>query len=88
MADFCNRLVRLRGLVATARRAHTRKGGLVQFVSLEDEYGLAETSLFPGECPAVPYLTMGPYTATGVVEEQYGVFTITARSFERQAGMR
>ena len=55
----------------------------MQFVSLEDEYGLVEVTLFPGECPAVPYLTMGPYTATGVVEEQYGVFTITARRFER-----
>ncbi|HVS34382.1 MAG TPA: DNA polymerase III subunit alpha, partial [Gemmataceae bacterium] len=83
LPEYRGRLVRLRGVVATARRAQTRKGGLVQFISLEDEYGLAETSLFPGECPAVPYLTMGPYTVTGTVEEQYGVFTITARGFER-----
>ena len=81
LAEYCGRLVRLRGLVATARRAQTRKGGLVQFVSLQDERGLAETSLFPGECAAVPYLTAGPYTVTGTVEEQYGVFTITARGF-------
>ncbi len=81
LAEHCGRLVRLRGLVATARRAQTRKGGLVQFVSLQDEHGLVETTLFPGECPHVPHLTMGPYMATGVVEEQYGVFTITAREF-------
>ena len=50
---------------------------------VEDEYGLVETTLFPGECPHVPHLTMGPYTATGVIEEQYGVYSLTARSFER-----
>ncbi len=83
IADYCGRSVRLQGLVATARQAHMQDGRPVQFVTLEDEYGLAEVTLFPDECPAVPYLTMGPYTATGVVEEQYGVFTITARGFER-----
>jgi hypothetical protein len=31
----------------------------------------------------VPYLTMGPYVAAGVVEEQHGVYTLTAKSFER-----
>jgi DNA-directed DNA polymerase III PolC len=77
------RIVRVEGLVATARYAWTRDERAVQFISLEDEYGLAEVSLFDGECLAVPYLTMGPYAATGVVEEQHGVFTVTARSFER-----
>ena len=52
-------------------------------MTLEDEHGLAEVTLFPGTCPQVPYLTMGPYTATGTVEEQCGVFTLNARSFER-----
>jgi hypothetical protein len=69
--------------VATARYAWTRDERPVQFISLEDEQGLAEVSLFDGECLAVPYLTIGPYTATGVVEEQHGVFTVTARTFER-----
>jgi hypothetical protein len=70
--------------VATARHVLTEDGRPLQFVTLEDEYGLAEVTLFPGTCPQVPYLTLGPYTATGVVEEQYGVFTVTARSFGRQ----
>ena len=81
IADYCGRSVRLQGLVATARQAHMQDGRPVQFVTLEDEHGLAEVTLFPGECPAVPYLTMGPYTATGVVEEQHGVCTITAQGF-------
>src|SRR5207245_1351121 len=80
------RTVRVEGLVATARYAWTRDERAVQFISLEDELGLAEVSLFDGECLAVPYLTMGPYVATGVVEEQHGVFTVTARTFERYPG--
>jgi hypothetical protein len=58
----------------------------MQFVTLEDEWGLVEVTLFPGTCPAAPYLTLGPYLAAGVVEEQYGVLTVTARSFERWQG--
>ncbi len=38
----------------------------------------------PGACPQVPHLATGPYTATGTVEEQCGVFTLNARSFERR----
>ncbi len=83
IADYRGRTVRVQGLVATARQAHMQDGRPVQFVTLEDEYGLVEVTLFPGECPAVPHLTMGPYTATGVVEEQHGVYTVTARRFER-----
>jgi hypothetical protein len=41
--------------------------------------------LFPGS-PQVPYLTIGPYLAAGVVEDQYGVFTLTAHSFARFGG--
>ena len=77
------RLVRVQGLVATARHVVTEDGRPLQFVTLEDEHGLVEVTLFPGTCPQVPYLTMGPYVATGAVEEQCGVFTLTARSFER-----
>jgi len=76
------RVVRVQGLVATARLTHTSDDRPLQFVSLRDAHGLAEVTLFDGACPAVPYLTLGPYTATGVVEEQFGVFSVTCRAFE------
>jgi DNA-directed DNA polymerase III PolC len=82
IADYLGRTVRVEGLVAAARRVHTKDGRPLQFITLEDEQGLTETTLFPDECRAMPYLTMGPYTATGVVEEQYGVCTLTAKRFE------
>jgi DNA polymerase III alpha subunit len=77
------RLVRVQGLVATARNVYTEDGRPIQFVTLEDEHGLAEVTLFGGTCEQVPYLTMGPYVAMGTVEERYGAHTITARRFER-----
>ncbi|MFO0877281.1 MAG: DNA polymerase III subunit alpha [Gemmataceae bacterium] len=75
------RLVRVVGVVATMRHAVGQDGRLVQFVTLEDEAGLAEVTLFAGSCPQLPYLSLGPYLATGVVEERYGAVTLTARRF-------
>jgi DNA-directed DNA polymerase III PolC len=83
---WCGRTVRVEGLVATARHAVTHDGRPIQFITLEDEDGFSDVTLFPGTCPQVAYLTTGPYLATGVVEEQYGVFTLTARRFERWSG--
>jgi DNA-directed DNA polymerase III PolC len=79
--DHAGRLVRVAGVVAAARHTPTADGRTMQFVTLEDEWGLIEVTLFPGICPPVAYLTLGPYLATGVVEEQYGVLTVTARRF-------
>jgi DNA-directed DNA polymerase III PolC len=83
LATNVGRRVRLSGLVATARHTPTSDGRDMQFVTLEDEWGLIEVTLFPGTCEPVAYLAMGPYTATGRVEEQYGVVTLTAEKFER-----
>jgi len=52
-------------------------------VTLEDEHGFTEVTLFGGTCEQVPYLTLGPYLATGVIEERHGAFTLTARRFVR-----
>jgi DNA polymerase III alpha subunit len=77
------RVVRVAGLVAAARHTPTRDGRPMQFVTLEDEWGLIETVLFPGTSAPAAYLALGPYLVSGVVEEQYGVLTVTVRRFER-----
>ncbi|MFO0928079.1 MAG: hypothetical protein U0736_13755 [Gemmataceae bacterium] len=82
MSRHAGRLVRVQGLVATARNTFSADGRPLQFVTLEDEHGLVEVTLFAGTCPQVPYLTLGPYVAVGVVEERHGATTVTARSFE------
>ena len=58
------------------------EGKPMQFVTLQDEGGLIDVTLFPGHCPPVPHLLLGPYLARGVVEDQYGVITLTAKRFE------
>jgi DNA polymerase III alpha subunit len=83
LAANLNKRVQLSGLVATARHTPTSDGRDMQFITLEDEWGLIEVTLFPGTCQPVAYLTLGPYTVTGRVEEQYGVLTLTAEKFDR-----
>ena len=53
---------------------------------LEDDDGFTEVTLFDGTCAQVPYLTMGPYVAMGVIEERFGAYVMTARRFDRLDG--
>src|SRR5262249_48027876 len=69
--------IRLAGLVATGRHTETKNGEEMQFVTLEDEWGLVDVTLFPRLCPPVPHLGVGPYIVEGEVDEQYGVLTVT-----------
>jgi DNA-directed DNA polymerase III PolC len=80
---YKGRRIRTAGLVATGRFAHTEKGLEMQFITLEDEWGLMEVTIFPGTCRLLTHLTLGPYVATGVVDEQFGVFTLTAETLEK-----
>jgi len=83
LAQHIGRHVCAAGVVATARHAPTKRGENMQFVTLEDAEGLFEVTLFPGTCPPVAYLSIGPYLVEGIVEDQYGVITITAMRIER-----
>jgi error-prone DNA polymerase len=82
LAKHIGKRVRVTGLVATARTAEMEDGRAMQFITLEDEWGLTDVTLFPGTCPLVGHLTLGPYVATGIVEDQYDVVTLTAERFE------
>jgi DNA polymerase III alpha subunit len=85
LSDHVGRRVHVAGVTATARHTRTAQGRPMQFVTLEDEWGLIEVTLFPGSSGQTPYLTLGPYLAVGTVEERYGVLTVNALSFQRAA---
>ncbi|HEV3262179.1 MAG TPA: DNA polymerase III subunit alpha [Gemmataceae bacterium] len=85
LREHLGRRVHTAGLVAAARHTPTSDGRTMQFVTLEDEWGLMEVTLFPGLCPAVAYLTLGPYLVSGTVEEDHGVVSVTAASFRLYA---
>lgn len=82
LSEYIGQKVQVAGLVATCRHTETVHGEEMQFISLEDEDGLIDLTLFPGLCPPVAYMTMGPYRATGMVEEQLGVITVTAHELQ------
>ena len=76
--------VKVAGMVAARRVVPTRTGQSMQFVTLEDETGLVECTLFPAAYARHRGVvrTLGPYVATGCVEEQYGAPTLTVESLE------
>lgn len=74
------REARIAGLLAATRPAPTKKGEVMQFATLEDEWGLFEVTLFPKAARRFGHLleSCGPFLVAGRVEEQYGAITITA----------
>jgi DNA polymerase III alpha subunit len=83
LATRVGRPICLAGLVATGRHTETKNGEEMQFITIEDEWGLVDVTLFPRLCPPIPHLGIGPYIVEGDVDEQYGVLTVTARRFRR-----
>ena len=67
------------GMVAAARRTHTKSGKTMQFLTLEDKAGFVDLTLFPGDCELLHHITEGPYVGIGKVEEDMGVLSVRAK---------
>ena len=78
--------ITIEGTVATARRTTTESGKPMQFISLEDETGLADVVLFPGNCNPIAHLSLGPYVVQGIVEEHHGVAVLAATKISSTQG--
>ncbi len=78
------RELRIAGVLEARRSAPTRKGGTMMFLTLDDEFGLFEATVFPDAVAGIRSALdrYGPYRITGRVEEQYGSITINARRVE------
>jgi DNA polymerase III alpha subunit len=66
------------GILAARRIVPTKEGRSMEFVTLEDETGLVECTLFPdvyARHRGVVH-SLGPYVAEGRMEEQYGAPTL------------
>ncbi len=77
--------VRVAGLVAARRAVPTRQGRQMLFVTLEDETGLLECTLFPPVYARHRGVVrdLGPYVAEGRIEEQYGAPTLNTERIAR-----
>jgi DNA polymerase III alpha subunit len=71
---------RLIGIIDTMRGTPTKSGGMMQFVTMEDETGLFEVTFFPNAWRRLRrvFTDMGPYLVEGKVESQYGSVSVNA----------
>jgi len=72
--------VTIAGVLEARRTTRTQKGGEMMFLTLDDEFGLFEVTVFPGACGPQKLDSYGPYIVTGKVTEQNDTITITAES--------
>jgi len=57
----------------------------MMFLTMEDEFGVFEATVFPNAFAAIGTLDRyGPYVVTGKVDRQYGSVTVTADRVEPQ----
>jgi DNA polymerase III alpha subunit len=78
------RRVRVAGLLAATRPVRTARGGLMRFLTLEDETGLLEATIFPRALEAFAGLltTLGPYVVEGTVEDDHGAVNLRVLRLE------
>ncbi|MFO7959199.1 MAG: DNA polymerase III subunit alpha [Candidatus Brocadiia bacterium] len=72
------------GWLVTTRRAVTKNGEFMKFVTLEDRNGVVEAVMFPDTYKEYGDRIDGPgcYRVEGRVDEQHGAVTLTADSIE------
>ncbi|MBI4604020.1 MAG: DNA polymerase III subunit alpha [Planctomycetes bacterium] len=87
-ARAVGRQVRVAGLVAASRSVRTRKGPMMRFLTIEDERGLLEATLFPAvnRASAPRLRSLGPYVLEGRVEEDHGAVSLNVARVEGWGG--
>lgn len=78
------RPIKLAGILDAVRLTDTRRGETMEFVTLEDEHGVFEATLFPDVYRRFASVarTLGPYVIEGRVEDNYGAVTVSAGKIE------
>ena len=81
---FAGKEIRIFGILDAIRKTDTKKNERMMFITMEDEKGMFEVTLFPAVYRKYSYLlkSYGPYIVDGKVENQYGAITITARKID------
>ncbi len=83
-AGPAGRRITIVGIRDASRLVRTKKETVMLFLTLEDEHGLFECTLFPPVYTRFMQATRGagPFRVTGRIEEHYGVRTITVERIE------
>lgn len=79
------RRVLMAGMYTTGKPVHTAKDEPMQFATFDDGHGLVECVLFPDVYRERAHVLFdqGPFLWRGVVEEEFGVQTVTVTHLER-----
>jgi len=78
LADRAGCVVTVAGLLFAERRARTKTGEFMKFISLEDPTGTVEAVLLPDAYQRLGgrITTRGPYRVTGRVEDHFGALSL------------
>ena len=81
LREHINEDVRTLGLLIAVRKTPTKSNKIMEFLTLEDEEGIFEVTLFPREYQRYGHRirSVGPYIVEGKVESQSGAVTLTAK---------
>ena len=80
------RPIKLAGVLDALRLADTNRNETMEFITLEDEHGIFECTLFPQVYRRFAAVARdhGPYVVEGTVEDHYGSRTVNAVKIERR----
>jgi DNA-directed DNA polymerase III PolC len=79
LRDCIGRRIRCAAWLLTGKLVSTKSGEAMEFLTFEDETGLAETTFFPGTYRRYAHLLRSgrAYILSGIVEQDYGAITLT-----------
>ena len=82
------RSVAVAGILAATRKVRTARGGMMQFLTLEDEEGVLEATLFPKVYQkfAARVTSLGPYVVEGKVEVDHGAVNLNVSRLDLWRG--
>ncbi len=84
MAQYVGKEVTLAGWLLTEKIVSTKKGEPMEFMTLEDQTGMYDATLFPNRYREYCHL-LAPnqaYVVTGLVEEHFSTVTVTVKTLQ------
>ncbi len=84
MHQFVGRRITMVGVLITEKSAETKQGQAMEFITLEDVTALYDATLFPVTYRCYCHLLSPnrPYVVRGLVEESFGVATLTVQDLQ------
>jgi error-prone DNA polymerase len=82
--QYVGKEVTLIGWLLTEKIVSTKKGEPMDFMTLEDQTGIYDATVFPATYRQYCHLlaTNQAYVVTGLVEEQFSTFTVTVKTLQ------